>query len=121
MEEWNALWHEHKKQDSRMPAAPVVDFSNQAVVAVFLGARPNGYYSVKIERADFIEGEIVVQYRETVPFGNAICTYAVTTPAHIITIPKMAGSLNFKTIGFGEQISTPLGTPPSTASEAASE
>ena len=43
-EEWVALWRAH----SAGQAAPDVDFSNQLIVAVFLGSRPTAGFGVEI-------------------------------------------------------------------------
>jgi len=85
---WAQLWAEHTALQRPAPPLPVVDFSSSTVVGVFLGSRPNGCYAVRIDEVR-IETDIVqVYFSEHRPRLNEICTQAVTTPAHIVTISK---------------------------------
>jgi hypothetical protein len=89
--EWAALWREHE------PArpAPEVDFGARSVLAVFLGSRPTGGYSVEIVAARVEDGALIVEYEERRPARDAMVAQVLTSPAHIVSIPKHAGSVRF--------------------------
>ncbi|HYD94937.1 MAG TPA: protease complex subunit PrcB family protein [Noviherbaspirillum sp.] len=94
------LWQEHVKNDGKKLRVPVVDFSHDMVIAVFLGPRSNGCYQVQIERVIHAGGVLKVEYREIAPFGNAICTYGMTWPSHIVRVPARDREVEFVRIGY---------------------
>lgn len=100
--EWSLLWQKHMQFRERHSIPPAVDFSRQMILAVFLGRRPNGCYSVNIERVRLEEGTVVVEYRENVPFGNAFCIYAMTNPSHIVAVPRTEAPVDFREIVPGQ-------------------
>jgi len=86
--EWLALWKLHGSGD-----APKVDFATHTVVAVFLGSRPTGGYSVEFVRAHEEKGVLVVQWRERRPDPGDMTAQILTSPMHAATIPKFAGEI----------------------------
>lgn len=90
--EWQTLWKEQAP-----PAAPLprVDFANDMVVGVFLGTRPTGGYAVEIVSVESAGGEIVVTYRETQPPRDAMLIQALSSPVHLVSIPKQQGTVRF--------------------------
>jgi hypothetical protein len=83
-DEWDALWKQHGSGRPR----PSVDFSKEVVAAVFLGSRPSAGYSVQIVRVRQDGGALVVSYRETRPAPDALTAQVLTSPYHIVAIPK---------------------------------
>lgn len=63
---WNALWREHAGEDA---PAPVVDFTQERVVAVFLGRRERTGYKVALQADASDPAEVVVTYAEKAPSG----------------------------------------------------
>ena len=96
VEEYDALWRSHLP--TRQPAA--VDFSEDMVVAVFLGTKPTAGYGVTIVSAT-TEGNVLhVRYRETSPPPDAITAQVITHPYQIVAIPKStATDVRFEKIG----------------------
>ena len=80
--EWSTLWRQHGGERPR----PAVDFSQELVVAVFLGSRPTAGFSVEIVGTRDDGGAMVVQYRETRPPAGAIVAQVLTMPYHIVAV-----------------------------------
>jgi hypothetical protein len=93
--EWHALWRAH---DGGRPV-PAVDFSREMAVAVFMGSRPTGGYSVEIASASQRDGTLVVSYRELSPPRDAVTAQVLTAPFHIVAVPASAGEVKFEKAG----------------------
>jgi hypothetical protein len=89
--EWAALWKEHGSSDP----LPMVDFTKEMVAAVFLGTRPTGGFSVQIPRARLEGNTLVIAYSEEKPSGDAIVTQVLTSPFHIVRLPRHTGATRF--------------------------
>jgi monoamine oxidase len=75
---------------------PPVDFSKQAVVAVFLGSRTTAGYSVSIERIEPHEDGVRVVYQEGRPAPGDMTAQVMTSPFHIVATATFAGSASFE-------------------------
>lgn len=73
--DWSALWREAFRQE-----APKVDFGKYFAVAVFLGARPTGGFSVEFPPPLRDEGVIVIPYRVLAPGKSSFVIQAFTSP-----------------------------------------
>ena len=82
-EAWETLWSEHMGADSERPE---VDFAKEAVVAVFLGQKPTGGYSVTIQSVRLIEKTLQVTYAEKSPSPDSITTQVISYPSHIVKV-----------------------------------
>jgi hypothetical protein len=92
-DEWNAVW---KKHDPAHPA-PDVDFSRDMVLGIFLGSRNSAGYSVEIVGVDKpASGGLVVRYKETVPARAAVTAQIITSPYHLVAVPKADGPVRFE-------------------------
>lgn len=89
--EWSALWKAHA---SERPI-PAVDFSTNAVLAVFLGSRPTSGYSIEIRRITAGPDAVTVEYVEQQPDPQTITAQILTAPCHIVTIPRQAAVVKF--------------------------
>jgi hypothetical protein len=87
-----ALWKSHAA-DRKMPD---VDFDSTMVVGIFLGARPTAGFGVEIVSAQPDAGALVVKYKETRPSRDAISAQVVTTPFHLVAVPKFEGTVRFE-------------------------
>lgn len=93
---WAALWAAHTAPlgyATLMP--PPVDFSSRMVVGVFLGPRPNGCYAVRIEDIQTVPDRAIVYFSERRPDLNDVCTQAITTPAHLVTVNRTGLTFEF--------------------------
>lgn len=89
---WSELWSEHGRNQLPPPLLPEVDFDESLVVAVFLGSRPSGGYSVRIEEVVERGDGFVVRAVETRPAPDVMTTAALTAPFHAVSVPRRAGS-----------------------------
>jgi hypothetical protein len=92
--DWGALWKQHA------PGLPMpeVDFAREAVAGVFLGTRPTGGFGVEIVGAAQKTGSMLVQYRETRPGPDAITTQVITSPFHLVAVPRIDGDVKFEKV-----------------------
>ena len=84
--EWEKLWRQHAGERAR----PAVNFGKEIVVAVFLGSRPTAGFSIEIVAAREDGASLIVQYRETRPPSGGIVAQVLTSPYHIVAVPKPA-------------------------------
>ena len=90
--EWTKLWQEHGGDRTR----PVVDFTKDMVVGVFMGSRPTAGFRVEILSAAPMKGALVVRYQEIVPGSDAMTAQVITSAYHLIVVPKIAGTVTFE-------------------------
>jgi hypothetical protein len=97
-EEWADVWQQHTSDFIPPPPVPGVDFTDNQVVAVFMGEKCTGGYSMEIltvetkisEQEDLTLLVITVAYRQPQP--GDIVQEVITHPYHIITIPQLAAN-----------------------------
>ena len=90
--EFAALWKSHAA-DRRMPD---VDFTTNMVVGIVLGSRPTAGYGAEIVSALPESGVLVVKYRETRPSPDLIAAQMLTSPFHLVSVPKLDGPVRFE-------------------------
>lgn len=83
-----SFWADLHADRSTTPDVPSVDFEQQIVVAIVLGERSTGGYSVGIDQvmADEEQGEMRVEFTETVPGDTCAVTQALTSPYVVATV-----------------------------------
>jgi hypothetical protein len=89
--EWRVLWLEHTSTVIPRPPAPSVDWKNEMVVCVMLGARPSGGYGVEITKLVDDKDALIVEAREHKPAPDAIEPMLVTQPYHMIATARRDG------------------------------
>ena len=72
---------------------PSVDFDNQYILALFLGLKNTGGYSISIDSIYLKSNEIIVKVKEKKPKG--MTTMALTTPYYFAKIKKTEKSILF--------------------------
>jgi hypothetical protein len=93
-EEFATLWKSHAN-DRKMPE---VDFTSNMLVGIFLGSRPTGGYSAEIVSAQPEGNTLVVKYKETRPGRGMMTAQVLTSPFHLVTVPKFDGPVRFEKI-----------------------
>ena len=68
---------------------PAVDFAREVGGGGVSRERPTGGYGVEIVGAAPKAGALVVQYRETKPGADAIAAQVITSPFHLVAMPKV--------------------------------
>ena len=81
--EFQALWKMH----SQAPI-PKVDFSKSLVVGVFMGMRPTAGYRVTVTAVRRTPKGAVVEYTEAVPDKDRMVAQMLTSPFHLVAIPR---------------------------------
>jgi hypothetical protein len=94
-QEWAALWKAHAGESP----APKVDFAKKMVLAVFLGSRPSSGYAVEITGTRAEGDGLVVEWRERRPDPDMMTAQVLTSPAHMVAVPKVAGTIRFHKAG----------------------
>ncbi|GAB5387403.1 MAG: hypothetical protein Alpg2KO_03710 [Alphaproteobacteria bacterium] len=89
-EEWEGLW---KLTDRDPPGFLPVD---AMALAVFLGTRGTGGYSVTIETLISDDHGKVAVFREAIPPTNGNSFQIVTSPYAILLVPKEPGPVRFQ-------------------------
>ena len=80
---WDAFWQDVQTSAPR-PFRP----DREQAVAVFLGERRTGGYTVRIENAAAQEGRLVVTYQESPPPPGTMVTQALTSPWALVVVPR---------------------------------
>jgi hypothetical protein len=89
--EWQAIWSNHVP----VPPVPAVDFTSSVIVIAALGQRPTTGYSVVIEQVRLANGSLAVDVRERSPGTSCATGQAVTSPVHIVQVPRQATTAAF--------------------------
>ena len=92
--EWTSIWRQHAPAREQ----PAVDFSREMVVGVFLGTRPTAGFAVQILGYRENGEDLVVQYRENAPSRDVITAQMLTSPYHLVVIPKRTGKVTFERV-----------------------
>jgi len=93
-DDWTTLWRAHAVGK----APPAVDFSREMVVGVFLGSRPTAGYAVEIVGVREESAALVVQYRTASPGGDVMTAQVITSPFHLVAVPKREGDVRFEKV-----------------------
>jgi hypothetical protein len=92
--EWTKVWREHAPTQP----LPAIDFATSMVAAVFLGARRTGGFDVEITGTESQGRTLVVTYRANEPARSAPGLQVLTSPYHIIRIPRHDGPVRFSRV-----------------------
>jgi VWFA-related protein len=92
--EWTALWKQHAPERPQPP----VDFAREMVAGVFFGTQNSGGYATEIVGTATAGGGLVVRYRETRPAPDAIAVQILTSPFHLVALPRVDGDVRFERV-----------------------
>ena len=90
--EWTALWESHAGAQTQ----PAVDFSTDMVVALFMGTQPTGGFSVEIVATRREADALIIEYVEGRPGRRDVTAQVLTSPFHIVKLPKHDGPIRFE-------------------------
>jgi hypothetical protein len=96
-EEYMKLMDELYSYLDQVPKVPEVDFTKNSVVAVFMGEKPNGGYTINFDKVIKRKDDLTVSFYETTPGPKCMVTDAITRPYEIAKIPKIDRKVKFKT------------------------
>ncbi len=89
---YQQLWRLHHPNQSD---APPVDFSQEMVVAIFLGEQTEGGYSVNINKVTESAEGLQVNYTVVRPNPDEMVIQILTAPTHWVVIKKSDAPVNF--------------------------
>ena|SRR3989344_823218 len=87
-EEWERIFGE-------IDVEPDVNFEDKTVIAVVMGQKPSGGYSVSLKQLEVGKDTIQFMVEEVIPGRNCIVTEAITNPYQIIAIDKTEKEIKF--------------------------
>lgn len=90
-DEWEALWREHQPGQ----APPPVDFTRRTVLAVFTGSKMTAGFDVEITAVETTPAGATVRYRERAPGPDEMTAQVITSPFHIVSVPRVSGEVTF--------------------------
>ena len=93
--EFDTLWKKHAPNQP----IPSVDFNKQMVLAVFLGSRPSGGFNVTITGVQSSGTDLVVQWVEAGPPPGTAASMVITSPSHLVAVPRSEGNVRFEKLG----------------------
>ncbi|HBL16548.1 MAG: hypothetical protein A2X36_07970 [Elusimicrobia bacterium GWA2_69_24] len=91
---WAALWQDHSRAGAAQPL-PAVDFAKEVVVAVFLGEKAGGGYTVELQfqPTKAMPADLVVRYAAARSASNKVFITMMTQPYAICKLPKQYASV----------------------------
>jgi VWFA-related protein len=89
--EFEALW----KSLGLSQAMPTVNFETTMVAAVFIGERPTSGYQVEVSGAMRAGDALHIQYVERVPAAGTMSAQVLTSPFHVVGVPRHDGPVEF--------------------------
>lgn len=88
---WDTFWVQHAAGQTPTPPAPFVDFTQRAVVAVFLGTVGHGGVVLTVRSCALSVATLEVRTVATGPGINCPVTGVITQPCHIVSVPRVPG------------------------------
>ncbi len=74
---------------------PIINFEQETVIALFLGEKNSGGYSIDVEQIKTIHDKVNVVYKITSPKAGEMVTSVMTQPYCIVKIPKTLKEIVF--------------------------
>lgn len=79
---------------------PLINFEQEFVVALFLGEKTSGGYSISVEQIMNVNDKVIVIYKIESPKKGEMVTTVMTQPYCIIKMPKTLKEVEFKEVDF---------------------
>lgn len=95
-DEWRQLWALHAGPET---APPPVDFDARIVAAAFAGERPTAGYAVEIAAASGPPDGTRLLVTERAPAPGTLTAQVLTSPFHIVTLPRPVGDVTWSGSG----------------------
>lgn len=106
-EEFARVWAALHRGSRPEPPLPEVDFKREMVAAVFQGQQPTGGYAVAVERIEQLEDRVVIHVTAIQPRPEDFVTMALTSPYHLVRLPRRDLPVEFQFDAAGRDASSP--------------
>lgn len=88
---FESLWNDLHGNRNPLPELPKVDFSKFTVIVSMMGIQNSGGFSIEITKVAEVDNMIGIKIEEIEPGEGCFTTAALTSPFHIVKIPKRSG------------------------------
>lgn len=95
-EAWARLWRSHNSHILPTPALPEVDFEKRMVLAIILGQRNSGGWSIEIVDVAFQGTTLAADAVVRSPEPGQPTTLAMTSPFHFVTVETTTNTVGFR-------------------------
>ena len=92
---WADLWQRIYADVNPAPPTPSIDFTQEMVVAVALGARNTGGYNVLLTGATHDTGGVLIRASETSPGPHCFTTQAFSQPIDLARVARSDQAVRF--------------------------
>ncbi len=97
--EYERIWRQTQSGRATEPdvegGATEVDFDDEMVIALFMGQQSTGGYAIEVDEVRVDEQTATVYYRERRPGPDEIVTQALTSPYHLVRLPRLSQEVRF--------------------------
>jgi hypothetical protein len=89
-EEFHAFWSKYGSSP-----VPNIDFAQERVIGIFLGAKPNPGYTVKVQQVRIDADELLIEYRLGLPDAEMDYAAMIVFPHHLLVVKSTASKAQF--------------------------
>ena len=93
---WSAFYAKLESRSNPRPSTPPVDFSQHAVLAVFMGEKQTGGYFTEISKVLQNGDDLEVQVQESSPGDDDCYSQGDSQPYHLVKVPRVKGKVEFR-------------------------
>jgi hypothetical protein len=92
---WTQLWPALAGTTRPAPQVPDIDFTSHAVVIAAMGPRTSGGYSIRIDDAATLYGDVWISVVEQSPGSTCAATDSLSSPVAVVLVPQFVGQARF--------------------------
>jgi hypothetical protein len=93
------VWDELQARSRPRPSLPEIDFAREMLVLVTLGQRRTGGFSIEVVNVEVRQDRLRVGVRRQNPAPGAMVIEVLTSPFHLVAVPKSDLRPEFVEIG----------------------
>lgn len=85
-EDWTSLWNVHQSIRTPQYPPPQINFSESIVIAVFMGEKATGGFTIEITSIAFMDQTLKIQVEQTFPGPHCYVAEVLTQPYHFVRL-----------------------------------
>ena len=93
--DFQAFWNNLHGHIDPTPAIPDVDFESEMVIAVVLGQRSSGGFSVAVDAIVRSGNSVGVRVKEEAPGANCVTPAVISSPFHVVKLERVTSEFSF--------------------------